>query len=843
MSDYLVRHALTNVWCAPDQDLQSIISPRRISAPAGVWKIVDVMWRQYRLPDATNHYHVFAVGNLFPDLVGVLKYSNTWRTMGEAMNDSNIVVAVYSSNGIRFPAFLTYYRFTEDGMLIIAVPRIGRIKANFGTENLYLRFYTNTFFNSTRADTSRQFIKNEGMIIKTSADIISIGNKFNSYAVNNYPGIAFGFINGVGINRLNVATISIGDVVEYYYDGSVRQVVDFNYSDLTPYLSELDSKRKYLLHPPKNLLDSNLIQYLDDIDIYIVKKNGTNWNSYYYHGNPDDGVRMITYRDYGVPSEYIDAIADSNGWIDHSQLTIRLVLKHSGFHRPLVYDNNRIHELYKLPDTDIVDALARNPIVPLWHASNLEKSASVKVMGNRANQVTLPLVTEAYGYNSITGLAANNPRKTTGTSGNKVVSRLDGYTEPSVAIEYDASGLMTGIYNIGTGQIYHCVGASTDMVELVFGILSDKAADNTSRVHVIDNICTYRHYKKEPDSEWVEATKDVDYVIQNGTITWNVLDEVEIINRTDKSVYRRHLSIDPTTRAFDNIRLDYQLGPTRVDTPIPLGRILVFMNGRRLVEGLDYFMEFPRIVICNKQYMTGTLQEIDIVAWGHSDRQMKHYSNDDIGFVKNGRLSDNAVYDVRDDRVVSVSIDGVLYLKSEIEWKEDGSFINDKHVNGKPYQVQSIVTSVKEFIDPNKDSYDMITESQAINQVVSNYLTVKYPVPETPLFSIPQRHLLYSPFFNRILFDWLNNFITDPRIKDSPSDDFVREIGSNYADLLRLDPCHDNNLPDSNYVYVQPHVLNTTVDVDAYLYRFMTNINRIYLKNRLNLSGFLRIVT
>lgn len=845
MPEFIVNHALSSVWCTPEQDIQSILKPRRLTKPEGVWKNVDVMWRTYPLPDQTRMYHVFAIGALFPDAVGVLTYSNSWRLISEACNENNALIALYNADGVRFPASLAYYRFTEDQMLVIAVPVVSRVPVKFGTEDLYLRFYTNAFFDSVRANQTTQYLRVRGLIPSTTAQISTLGNEINALAT--LPGKVFCFINGLLVSRINIATAVVGDALEYIYDGSVRDIVDFPISGLQSYLSTMDALHKYFIHPPKALDTVKTIQYLDDIELFVIKPgDGTAFSGVYYHFNNADSVRMLTHRDYGLPYNYVDALARARGWTDLSGLTIRLVRKHSGYQRTLIDDAHRIAELYKLTDQQIVDVMVNNPEVATWHPTAMETSKYLEIMRSKSVDVTTAMVTEGYGYNSLTEILAPTPNALVQSGSVYKTTLPEAYQSGATALEYGADRLLLGAYDVPQSPEYAAHSTSARYVEFIKGAMKTVLDDPEDALITKDSAYTYRFYKRTEADGWVKATAGSDYIVSGNQVTWALSTaDYDYFTRTDRYCCVREYTLRPNDQVFSFVlsTLDNEVATTMT---YPTGKMRVYLNKHRLIEGTDYFMKFPRVVICNKEYLVsaGTAdQQVTVVLYAQTEPTHEvPYGFDDAGFVKNGRLSDNALYDIRDDRVISTFIDGGIYLKSEVSWKEEGLFVTGAHLNGRPYLVEEAIVPMNPLIDPLKDTYEIIGVAHETNRLVSNYLREHLPTQATPIYSVPQRYVLYSPFFTKLIFDFINEAIVDERIKDAYSDDLVREICAPYLATLLLDPCSDDNVQDENFVYVQPHSLPYVIEVNAYVYKFMTNVVRLYLKNRVSMSGFIRIV-
>ena len=64
--DFIVDHAVKNVWCTPRQDSQVIIKPARLTANHGAFRYFKLMWRLIELPDSTSRWHVYQIGGTHP---------------------------------------------------------------------------------------------------------------------------------------------------------------------------------------------------------------------------------------------------------------------------------------------------------------------------------------------------------------------------------------------------------------------------------------------------------------------------------------------------------------------------------------------------------------------------------------------------------------------------------------------------------------------------------------------------------------------------------------------------------------------------------------------------------
>src|SRR5699024_6743736 len=133
----------------------------------------------------------------------------------------------------------------------------------------------------------------------------------------------------------------------------------------------------------------------------------------YYHTNQENSIRMLTHRDYGIPVDYVSYFVERvDGAESLRDLTLEVVVRDSGLKTQLTFEHNRIHELYKLPDDVIVGAmLEQNANIPEFFARTLEASDYTRIMRNKESNITIDMVTSAYGYNAMAKLVADSPQR------------------------------------------------------------------------------------------------------------------------------------------------------------------------------------------------------------------------------------------------------------------------------------------------------------------------------------------------------------------------------------------------------------------------------------------------
>jgi hypothetical protein len=856
--DYLVDHALRNAWCNPKQDLQVILKPARISFPSGVRRQVDHSWSTIPLPTTQDLYHVYQIGQVSPAALGLTPGQMAWRSLAHVMVTENLYADVYVNSGLHLNRADCYVVYTEERNLLLAV-KDQPVIASLQTEPLYLRLYSNAYFDSFRSRTDTQAIQTNSIVVTDINSAALFQNELTT--VRAQHGLTLLFINGVVQDGFVPAQTRAGDVLEYVYDSTIKQVVEFPVSSLQTFVSELDAKMKYLLHYTADQADGVMIDYRDDIDVYLVRKytRGSNtnaWRGVYFHKNAGDALRQLTHRDYSIPSAYVEAYVQSNPeWTNSDELTVRLHIRNSGWKRPLIFEHSRVQELYKLSHPDIVRAMVGlDATVEIWQAKNLENSKYVAIMDALGQDVTRTLVEDAYGYNAVSRLAGNTPLQVKNVSGRQQVSLPYGLWTNSTMYEFDATGKLLGFYIHSSGPEYTPYNAACASVEGVVG-RGGYATSTTFGAQTLpyDANYNYRFYitgRKvgKPDPEgWQDVTGDnTKYMLVNGTIQW-LVDPAYYFTavRSDERFLAYQL---PLTSENGLLRFsidgdgDYPTGAAHGVFYIPTGRLDLWLNGMALIENLDYQMVWPQIVITNKRYLVpGETQVITVRGTGFCNPDMSRDPPAEFGYVNYGLLSRNRRFDIRDDKVLRLIINGRTLDRSVLKYAETTSAIQVAGIpDGSPYQIDDVVVPLRRMV--NEDDYAYRAKSKAVDQAISDYLSLKLPEPTItdPVMVPTSRYPVYSPFTSTIMHDLANGRLSTEGFRGQYSDRTLKLKLAPYEYLLAYDPVFRTSI-DDRYVAIHPHNLQTLVELDIYQWRMLSRAAKIYLNDRVDVSAFTKV--
>jgi hypothetical protein len=570
---------------------------------------------------------------------------------------------------------------------------------------------------------------------------------------------------------------------------------------------------------------------------------------------------MVTHRDYAVPVPYVAAYVQSvPAWNSVDELQLVIHVRKAGYVRPLIYEANRIKDLYRMSDNDVVGAMiGLNATVDVWKAASLENSKYCALMRANLGEIDRESVQKAYGYNGVSKLVGDSPLLTEVNSNIRTVKIPVALQEGCTVYEYDADGLLLEWHAHSNSTIYVCQNQNTRLTEVVGGsggIGLDISRNQQSSALNLDY--NYRFYTSPivagvSTNVWTDVTGTGAYSIVNGVATWAVslqnFDTLVVSNKKHLAYATEYLInngiINFTLREFRTDLSDYRT------LRIPLGELDIFLNGRSLIRGLDYIVNFPTVVITNKEYLKDVdtrTQRITVRHFGFCKNDMTLEDPPDVGYVQYGVLSLNNKFDIREDKVSRIIVDGKLYHPSELIYAEEDFDVHVTDVkNGSPYAIRDIIvpmntylhTASGAYIDP---TFELREESRITDTAISNYLSLKIPEknPVEPS-AIPDLYKIYSPFFSRIINDLMAGVLTDAQFTQHYSDQFVKDKCAPYETWLTYDPLLLANKVDHNYVIIHPHHYDHYVSLGIYNYKFLYRVARVYGGELIDLSSFVKL--
>lgn len=839
------------MWCAPDQDYQAILEPKRISPSYGIRKTIKVMWNTIYLPNQVDVFHVFVVGQLNPRLLGLFPSSKKWKSFGENMREEGMFANLYNEKGLHLLRAKAWYQVTEDKNLIIAINRPQRVNIDVGNERIYLRVYSNAFFNSSR-HTEEGAIYWDGKIAQSNSDVLAMQAAIGHLRAT--VGKTTCFVNGRVVREINLVSARVGDEIEYVHDRSVVREVYFTLNELRRYTSTLDGIGKYLLAYDE-ASEERIIRYQDDVDVYLFTMNGPNeYDGVYVHKNDHRTLRMVTFRDYGLSINVVSAIAQNHAWANDENIQVRLSIRDAGLELPLVYEHNRQHELFKLPFTERINAMTGiDSHVSVWKAEALEYSAYTHVMRARSMHLPKSLVDNAFGYNAASSLVAMTPLRAISVNGEPGVVLPYHLIQDSTVYEHDAEGKLIGTYGHVNGLHYLMRNQASRLADVIKGRGGYHLSDTYNEREEYHNPdLDYRFYVCDVYdgvvlNNWRDVTGTGHYVISESKIRWTEDPNLYTMTRKSDTFLSYGISIRPLGGVLRfSLRHSVYRDVLTIDQvmQVPMGELDLYLNGHPLIEGIDYAIEFPQIVIFSNRFFKDDwqgLQDIHIRFTGFCNENLEYSMAKDVGFVKHGLASNNRRFNVRDDKVVRMIVNGQLIHRDDISFAEGGEpQLGANPLNGLPYQIRDMVIPMRPMVD--RETYEYIGKSREVDEEVEDYLTLKYPSVEPDAPSPTNaKYPLHSPFISAIISDLQSRVLDPDFLYDQYSDEKARGAVKNYEYLLAYDPSQIGLRIDQRYVEIHPTPSKVVIDLPVHQYRFVQRMVDLYCNGYVQLSHFLAI--
>lgn len=867
-----------------------------------MWEAVELP--NYSNPTDKTSYHLYSLGKL-PAWVMALDEMvvGKWYRFSDINNTNNTVIDIWADNGAYIPRALYYLQQHPSGALLVA---IARLPIDLGSETridpygtpietgysldkhgVTVRFYTNALLSSP---SWRETAVDPMVSIRTLSRSVSNAGDFTSFMnqvasiEGQYKGKGIGifYLDGFLTTRPNGwRSEYAGKYLSYHFDETVREIQSYPIRQVPSFRSTLDTRRdKYLLVGP---VTHSRIDYVDDLDFYLVGKDPATGldRGVFLDRLLKRNIRQVTHNAWSVDSNLIRTLANLHSHLNDIQLLeLRVVVRDGGMTHGIPFTNNRVEDLYHLTRAEVIEAMtSTNSTVPFWKAAALESSAYMQVMQANEKEITLDKVAEAYGYNaSISAVqrtiypVINNSvqlDEAFGISTNLFKPSPDLLISRRAYFWYDRNGKLLG-YTRDTGvnlkiTVPEQYQNQADTVEVFIGQLVDDGYSNGT-VRDTETIPDpyfgffgYRNYVcsivgGRPDNKWVDVTEQAyaSFYPAVGTtppyIKWNysLLAQAGLFPLTkfantinvrsfvfNRSAYTGAFVI-PLTTTQNGALQSFGPEPACVD---------VWMDGEALVEGIDYYFGENSTVGVVKQCMNEQAS-ITIRCYGYCDpKTNRRLGNLDTGYVQNGVISHNGIFNVNHDRPVRVTVGGQVLRRDQVVFAEDQ--IGDEsstrlHLDGKPYAVETYQPLVEPYT--NKITALWQREGYEIDQYVSDYLTARLEEPKVvdPYISV-EKWELYSPIISWLAFQMSINAITDTSLAVVDTDKKLTTLFDPIVEQFReFDPALQNY--DPNYNIIHPHAFNRELTVTSLQYATLERINYLYLRGVVDLSHLIRII-
>src|SRR6201988_3193810 len=831
MIDALVQYVIDQINCTPGQDKEILLKPEKIHSQYPVFSSFIYLDREIGLPNKKSSWYVYQIGTYYEsnDILPIYQYTweyESWTSLTKPLTTDGILTTLFTIKGVTFPLFRTFYMYTREKALILAVEHNNKIPVSLIEHDLYIRFYKNAFRDSDRSDGIDYSIKTGSSVIESDGEIETI--LVNMKRLTNKRGACLLSINGQRYKNPDDHYVAIGDYVEWIYDPTIDYVQSYPLTSARTYNSSLDEEERVILHSPSKTY-FNSIAYYDDLDIEVYTPISAKGLYGGYLPIIDDTViKMLTHRDYGIKNSVLDQvvefITDHNPSTQGLNISIEIKFRKSGWERPLTKNTSLIADLYTLPDYNIPRAMSQDTVIfEPFTARHLEVSPYLTSMRSPPEEITQALSIETLGYNGIGFLYGTQAQKVI-DDGYKHVPVPDLYRSGFTAYEYNPNGYFID-FNTGSDvENYVPIRNNCGIVELIKGTASTGPVATYKNNHIpYDSNLGYRVWRCNkvggiPSFYWVDITGTDEYIVNEelGTISWNGPRGTRFMMVRDDSRFTTKTFI----RQFSTNLMTFELeeyvnhgdgtGFRQQTMDVPGSDITLFMNNRSMIRGIDYFVDFPNVYITNFLYLRQDLLSSDqsfhyrVTGLGNGSGQFENVL--DYGTVSHGFLGTKGRYIPKNDKPVRVVIKGSLKLSENIRYSQDHPDVNDptNDLNGSPYEVKQITVPISEIVSQNSEILRDIARNKD-NSLVS-YMNINMGLPRRGAETLGQKTKLVCPFHATITDDLLSDTLTSDDTDPSHTDQQVLESVEPYLYLSNVSPCNPIfGLTINQQFIIRPH--------------------------------------
>lgn len=873
--NYLKDVAIRSIWCAPEQDKQYIFKPQRISQPQGSVNKVYMLDEYYGLPIRSTRFHVYQLVTAPLTRFNVDLATNTWKRCDVIASQNNMLITVYTENGIVRPLEDCWLLHTDTKALILAVGVNRKVEYDttdtladddLYTQPAFIKFYSNFYYTLPESAWTNRDVEIFGRLLKTSSDVLAMNQFYTSKL--SVPGKVYGHVNGMSYPAIVPADYAVGDYVEMIYDSSISEIRIIPLLDAPVFESTMDSNNKYLINPGIN---ANTIRYYDDFDFYLTKVVSGRHRGAYLHRNAVQNIRMVTHDTYSIPDQYLQSVMVGHNpplATDIRDLYIVIVYRNAMNFRDLIDVHNRVGEMYRLNTLLDNPIILKEPNIALdeWKMANLESSYYNAVMKLPYPELTNAAVSRALGYHPL----AKRMGKSTHSRVGSTLSLPIGLRSSCTVFEYNSAGSLLGYYTHTTGNEYSYQNGSCSKVEVVTGIAtSGYEFQQAVGVNTVEAGVGYRLYRISGGNlEDVTRLTNLYTVATapngNRTITWTGSGTYFIV------IDKYFPLIDFTFTSGEPVMALALESAVGVPLKVPFTDIDVWLNGTPLVEGIDYIVKYPSILVCCAKHTLPLGQANRVIVRARGLRAGVTYRpTTQVGFIEYGLLSNNQIEDFHGDQNLRVIANGGLLLNEEVTYNQNGTNVylsnslyysedanlavntvsnsgnlvtlglNANHpLNGTPYSIRDNYVGLSQWttLDPIELRESAISFDARMNAFVTANRTRVVPTINNNILT-PYR--LFSPTIASIIRDLLTDQIPHQAYrKDNLNKGEITTLLAPWLGLLVQDPADSRNYDkfDSTVVRIHPHPYTVAVEIDTYSWLLLEFISQNFLGGRVDVS-------
>ena len=755
---------------------------------------------------------------------GLIIPPNTWISTDQLGQTYQTLFHVYSETGVMIPkAAVFIYHNVNRRKVFIAIKK-NPIILTAGLQNwnqLYMAIYRyNQPGLKPLTVASYQVATPDPGRVSAGAITTSIVN-----ALARAPLGTFVYVNGYDRPASPSIVLHPGDYVDVYTDTTVIGKYSVNLTTTaTGYLSTKYQTYKEVIHCPKAINPNKLIATTELLTM-TVRRNSDHIGCF-LHRNEKNGVTQITHVDVGVDTDIINAYRQS---LNHQDVSIEVRLR--AHTNTLIREINYIDYLYLCDDATILTFLIGHgdPSLPFWTAAALEQSAYVGYMTDSSTLLgneSLASYISGLGYYAVmaaicqhdknfiinqtpvNGISVKKPLILSGMPAYPLVY-LDGIKLSDTQVDYANTCHDNIIFSL-TSTVYATIGQTltVELIEAgpsipylftpVLGAATLTVPFNDVAIYQSNVLGTpVRGYLVQSSTSYIQITPGPGAIVQTAaatgggtTLTFQpgAYTETYLIQNTSFS--RAYgLDISSQVSAIAPIHIELTTLCTDGTTVVPLlgyQTLSVYLNGRRMIEGIDYAANpltdvsgnpsIIQLMLCNrsKLSLTGT-NYLEVIA--HTSQTI----NKTVGYVANNTINIKNNVEAWYSGLSTAFANGLLLINP--------TDVGDAIVptvtvgNGIPFVV---VSEVPGFAENVLTGFSSSADDNRIS-LINTYFNEQAPFNDISSLIIPASWEVFSPYLTAICHDasqagQVTIFATDP----DPV--LFQEQFSSYNYLLANDP-------------------------------------------------------
>lgn len=828
-----------------------------------------------------------------------------WINMADWCKESLVVFQFYTVKGLMIPLNHIWFTLTVENNLVIVIKEDLKLDWDMNSEHITFRTYRNALFNTPQPNQPKEVIDVFYLKVLRSSQRQELNDFYRKYERS--PGKIFTYVNGFIVKDPMTASILENDVVEMVYDSTITKVIEMKIRQLPTFQSIKDGIRKYLFTHDKTY-KSNLFEYFDDCDFYLSiynQKTPKIYKGVLLHRNDITNVRQVTNCDFSISTNLVKEMIADHDFIDQQlgEVVIQVYYRKQYAEKVFPFNAHRLHELNKLPFANRIAAMVGlRSNIPEWRADVLENSELMNLVSLDKPICDLERVQEVYGYNAATWYTGKSvhPIKDFYDNGlgGKEMKIPYAFRYLSTVFEYDEKGKLisykpinnTRYYNVkdkntkyvefigGTGRLYpgHYFGNGTHPYRtyntphevrvyacdenLIYSDWDGEKWRGRGRINTWEDVTDKVMLVKEENTDTVDYSIHAKYAKPSDPEPMYETTNKKFVIRTNKYFLLQELNIDVRKNVLTfTINEDYWDYDNSRDTASPLffpyGFFDVFLNGHALIENVDFFVDFPVVTIVNKSCIDQSKLSQNIVyrAYGFPEPiQNKEgitylsgvRTNRQVGYVNNSMLSRNGVWDILDDKNLTIKIGNGIIAKEDLGFSENGTIIPNTRtaeLEGKPYEIMDVYSYKRDSYP--KNSFEFRKEAEDLDKRISEYMSQFFSdtvFPSNP--PIQGLYKIYSPLLSRLIFDLAHNQVKFPKMDSTYQDsELIKYMDFYYREFFDVDPYFHLDEISMKHVTIHPVYKDSITTLSHEKVRFLRNVIRIYYRNEIEISHFIRI--